>query len=108
MEIQRYLEYVNTLKYKQEPDYEHISKLFRDGLKRRGCTDDGKNVKLTSGKASPPSATASTELCNGHDKVENETRDNASRQKSGARVRNCFCSVLVFSGKNFWIKAIKE
>ena len=95
MEIQRYLEYVNTLKYEQEPDYEHIRKLFRDGLKRRGCTDDGKNVKLTSGQASPPSATASTELCNGHDKVESETRDNASRKKSGARVRNCVCSVLV-------------
>ena len=108
MEIQRYLEYVNTLKYEQEPDYEHIRKLFRDGLKRRGCADDGKNVKFTSGQACLPSATASTELCNGHDKVENETRDNASRQKSGARVRNCVCSVLVFSGKMFGIKAIKE
>ena len=104
MEIQRYLEYVNTLKYEQEPDYEHIRKLFRDGLKRRGCTDDGKNVKFTSGQASPLSATALTELCNGRDKVENETKDkkNASRKESGARVRNCVCSVFSVSWKDVW------
>ncbi|XP_073250180.1 serine/threonine-protein kinase VRK1-like [Porites lutea] len=108
VEIQRYLEYVNTLKYEQEPDYEHIRKLFRDGLKRRGCTDDGKNVKLTSGQASPPSATASTELCNGHDKVENETRDNASRQKSRARKRKSEDTCSPTGGKKSKASPVKK
>ena len=88
MEIQRYLEYVNTLKYQQVPDYEHIQKLLKDGLKKRGCTDDGKNVKFTSAQASSPSASATTYTLNGHGEEEKEMRDNAARQRPGARVRN--------------------
>lgn len=87
VEIQKYLEYINTLKYQQEPDYELIRKLLRDGLKKRGGTDDGKNIKFTAGKVSSPSSSAAAaELCNGHSSDEKETRDNAARQRPTARV----------------------
>lgn len=76
VEIQKYLEYINSLKYEDEPNYEYIRKLFRDGLKKRGCTDDGKNVNFT--KVS--SATA--DLCNGYNSEEKETRDNAAKRTS--------------------------
>ena len=62
VEIQKYLEYINTLEYEDQPDYEFIRKLFREGLKKRGCTDDGKNVKFTTSKAS----SASADLPNGY------------------------------------------
>ena len=93
MEIQKYLEYINTLTYEQEPDYEFIRKLFKDGLRKRGGTDDGKNVKFTTGKVSSPSpSAAATELRNGHSSPEKETRDKATRQRPAAKVRpgkNC-------------------
>ena len=88
MEIQKYLEYITTLEYEQEPNYECIRKLFKDGLKKRGCTDDGKSVEFSSATASSPSTSATAELCNGHDADEKETRDNAARQRPGARVWN--------------------
>ena len=88
VEIQKYLEYINTLKYQQEPDYDLIRKLFKDGLKKRGGTDDGKNVKFTTGKVSSPlSSSAAADLCNGYSSEETETRDNAARQRPAARVR---------------------
>lgn len=87
-EIQKYLEYINTLKYQQEPDYEFIRKLFKDGLKKRGCTDDGKNIKFTTGKVSSPSSSVTaTELCNGHSSQEKETRDKAAPQRPAAKKR---------------------
>ena len=87
VEIQKYLEYINTLKYQQEPDYEFIRKLLKDGLKKRGGTDDGKNVKFTTGKVSSPSSSAvAAELCNGHSSPEKETRDKAARQRPAAKV----------------------
>lgn len=88
VEIQKYLEYINTLKYQQEPDYEFIRKLFKDGLKRRGGADDGKNVRFTMGKVTSPSTSAATtELCNGHSSPEKETRDKAAQQRPAAKVR---------------------
>lgn len=96
MEIQKYLEYIKTLEYKQEPDYERIRKLFKDGLKKRGCNDDGKNVKFTSVRVSSPSTSvAAADVCNGHDAVE-ETRDSAARQRPAARVRS---KLKFFKGK---------
>ena len=93
VEIQKYLEYINTIKYQQEPDYEHIRKLFRDGLKKRGTTDDGKNVKFTTGKvSSPSSSTGAAELCNGHSSGEKEFRDSAARQRPAGRV-----SIIIIS-----------
>lgn len=75
------------MKYQQEPDYEFIRKLFKDGLKKRGGTDDGKNIKFTVGKmSSPSSSAAATELCNGHSSPEKETRDKAARQRPAAKV----------------------
>jgi len=75
------------LKYQQEPDYEFIRKLFKDGLKKRGCTDDGKNIKFTTGKVSSPSSSVTaTELCNGHSSQEKETRDKAAPQRPAAKV----------------------
>jgi len=75
------------LKYQQEPDYEFIRKLFKDGLKKRGTTDDGKNIKFTTGKVSSPSSSAAgTELCNGHSLEEKETRDKAARHRPAAKV----------------------
>lgn len=76
VEIQKYLEYINSLKYEDEPDYEYIRKLFRGGLKKRGCTDDGKNVKFT--KVSSTTA----DLCNGYTSEEKETRDNGAKRTS--------------------------
>ena len=88
VEIQKYLEYIDTLKYQQEPDYEFIRKLFKDGLKRRGGTDDGKNVRFTMGKVTSPSTSAATtELCNGHSSPEKETRDKAAQRRPAAKVR---------------------
>lgn len=87
VEIQKYLEYITTLEYEEEPNYECIRKLFKDGLKKRGCTDDGKSVKFSSATASSPSTSATAELCNGYDADEKETRDNAARQRPGARKR---------------------
>ena len=98
VEIQKYLEYINTLKYQQEPDYEFIRKLFKDGLKKRGGTDDGKNIKVTTGKVSSSSpSVAATELCNGLSSPEKETRDKAARQRPAAKVRGKNCK-----GKAFW------
>lgn len=88
VEIQKYLEYIDTLKYQQEPDYEFIRKLFKDGLKRRGGADDGKNVRFTMGKVTSPSTSAATtELCNGHSSPEKETRDKAAQRRPAAKVR---------------------
>lgn len=95
VEIKKYLEYINTLKYQQEPDYEFIRKLFKDGLRKRGSTDDGKNVKFTTGKAS----SAASELCNGHSSTGKETRDSAARRKpaSRVRIRPVRCNLLHYS-----------
>ena len=49
-EIQKFLEYVASLEYKQEPDYEYIKKLFRAGLRKSGVTDDGRSVRFIGGK----------------------------------------------------------
>ena len=88
VEIQKYLEYINTLKYQQEPDYEFIRKLFKHGLKKRGGIDDGKNIKFTTGKVSSPSTSAAaSELYNGHRSPEKETRDKAARQRPAGKVR---------------------
>lgn len=87
VEIQKYLEYINTLKYQQEPDYEFIRKLFKDGLKKRGGSDDGKNIKFTTGKVGSPSSSAvASTLCNGHSSPEKETRDKAAQQRPAAKV----------------------
>lgn len=87
VEIQKYLEYIDTLKYQQEPDYEFIRKLFKDGLKKRGGTDDGKNIKFTTGKVGSPSSSAvASALCNGHISPEKETRDKAAQQRPAAKV----------------------
>ncbi|XP_015754496.1 PREDICTED: serine/threonine-protein kinase VRK1-like isoform X1 [Acropora digitifera] len=81
VEIQRYLEYVSSLKYQQEPDYEHIRKLLKDGLKKRGCTDDGKSVKFTPPACASP---ATADVCNGHDSEE-ETQDRSARRRPASR-----------------------
>lgn len=60
VEIQKYLEYINSLKYEDEPNYEYIRKLFRDGLKKRGCTDDGKNVNFTKKRKSEDTSVSPT------------------------------------------------
>lgn len=89
MEIQRYLEYVSSLEYEQEPDYEHIRKLLKDGLKKRGCTDDGKSVKFAMAKVHSPPASASpaiANVCNGLDSEE-ESRDRSARQRPASRVK---------------------
>lgn len=87
VEIQKYLEYITTLKYQQEPDYEFIRKLFKDGLKKRGGTDDGKNIKFTTGKVgSPCSSAVGSMLCNGHSSPEKETRDKVAQQRPAAKV----------------------
>ncbi|KAK2568843.1 Serine/threonine-protein kinase VRK1 [Acropora cervicornis] len=83
VEIQRYLEYVSSLKYQQEPDYEHIRKLLKDGLKRRGFTDDGKSVKFTPPACASP---ATADVFNGHDS-EQETRDRSARRRPASRKR---------------------
>ena len=83
MEIQRYLEYISSLKYQQEPDYEHIRKLLKDGLKRRGFTDDGKSVKFTPPACASP---ATADVCNGHDSEE-ETQDRSARRRPASRVK---------------------
>jgi len=83
VEIQRYLEYVSSLKYQQEPDYEHIRKLLKDGLKRRGFTDDGKSVKFTPPACASP---ATADVFNGHDS-EQETRDRSTRRRPASRKR---------------------
>lgn len=41
-----YLKYINTLKYEDEPDYEKVRTLFKAGLKKVGCTDDGTSIIL--------------------------------------------------------------
>lgn len=83
MKIQRYLEYVSSLKYQQEPDYEHIRELLKDGLKRRGFTDDGKSVKFTPPACASP---ATADVFNGHDS-EQETRDRSARRRPASRVK---------------------
>lgn len=89
VEIQKYFEYINLLKYQQEPDYEHVRKIFKDGLKKRGCTDDGKSVKFTSSRVGSPvasaAAAASGEECNGHD-IE-ETRDKSAWRRPAVKKR---------------------
>ena len=50
-EVQKFLEYVITLEYDQEPDYHYIKKLFKDGLKKHGAADDGRSVKFKRGGA---------------------------------------------------------
>ena len=83
VEMQKYLQYINTLEYEQEPDYEHLRKLFKDGLKKRGCTDDGRTVKFKSGQANTMSTSDADTLCSSYDA---ETRNGSSRQKPVVKV----------------------
>ena len=41
-EIQKYLEYVQKLKYDEKPDYAKCKKFFTDAFKKNGLKDDSK------------------------------------------------------------------
>jgi len=47
-QLQSYLEYVNTLEYNTEPNYENIRTFFKSALKKAGHTDDGASIVLPS------------------------------------------------------------
>ena len=44
--LKEYLQYVKSLEYDSEPDYEKLKGLLRNGLKKTGKTDDGVSVIL--------------------------------------------------------------
>lgn len=39
-----YLNYITSLEYDEEPDYELVRKLFKASLKKISCTDDGASI----------------------------------------------------------------
>jgi len=42
--LKDYLNYITTLEYDEEPDYELVRKLFKAALKKISCTDDGASI----------------------------------------------------------------
>ncbi|EDO31526.1 predicted protein, partial [Nematostella vectensis] len=40
--LKEFLQYVATLEYDQAPDYSRLRKMFQNGLKKRGVSDDGR------------------------------------------------------------------
>lgn len=49
-ELEQYLQYIVTLEYDGEPDYNKLRKIFQDGLRKRRFSDDGKSVKFKAGE----------------------------------------------------------
>ena len=81
-EVQKFLEYIITLEYDQEPDYHYIKKLFRDGLKKHGAADDGRSVKFKRG-----GAVAASGAANGRSDYDEEEEDFAEVVERPAEAR---------------------
>ncbi|XP_066911062.1 serine/threonine-protein kinase VRK1-like [Clytia hemisphaerica] len=51
-QLKDFLNYINTLEYDSQPDYDKVRTLFKAGLKKAGHSDDGANIILPTGSPS--------------------------------------------------------